>query len=102
MSECAICGGAQEEHGPAKTQHAYTETPGELKSHRQVQQEQAKPGPTFMVPPQSRAEEKLDRLVRVLVANRTVSATQAYGILTGHFVEEDQFADPMDMMRKRQ
>lgn len=79
---CAICGGSEEEHTPDR-QHAFTTTPGELKTPAQVQKEKegARSGMVMVAhpPPKDIAE----RLVILLLDKGLITSEEALYVSLG-------------------
>jgi hypothetical protein len=95
---CAICRGAKEEHGPGKTQHVYTTTPGELKSTQQAEQEkqrqQMSGSPRVVALPTGGDSQAVSRLLELLMSKGLISLEEAYTVATGTRPPTRQFVDP--------
>ena len=92
---CAACGGKKEEHGEGKTQHVYTETPGQLMTHDQQKKAQSQaPQPMAIRLPVANDQNNYGRLVEVLLEKNLISPQEALYIAGMAPKPQPQFADP--------
>lgn len=85
MDRCAICEGTQEEH--KNSIHAFTLTPGELKSPADVAKE--KPQPVPFVMPARGLDPSMARLLTLLKSKDILDLNEVLHVITGEEVPAD-------------
>lgn len=79
---CVVCSGSKGDHGPGKTRHVYTETPGQLQTPEQQAKTQD-PGSRVVMMPQPSHPTMVDRLVETLLIKGLLGNEDVIYIMLG-------------------
>lgn len=102
MTKCAACGGKEEDHGPGKSQHVFTEVAGELKTHEQVAKEKQRNSARVVQMPMPMPSHPTvtDRLIEVMLTKGLIDRDEALYIVAGVALpEKQQYMDPATVIQ---